>query len=234
MTAKYPLLVNCQPPEKQAFETGFLDVVDVWETIQGEGPFVGEPAVFVRLAGCNLQCPGCDTEYTTNRRFWDQSRLVDAVKSLRKSPSLVVVTGGEPFRQNFGPFVRELLADDYLVQVETNGTLYQPDFPYIPTHIVCSPKTPKLNPDLIPQIDHLKYVVQAEHMDPEDGLPTMVLGSPCRPVRPWAGFDGVIYVQPMDEGDWVRNRANQMVALASCFKFGYRYCHQLHKVLELK
>ena len=46
-------------------ETGLsLQVNSIFYTIQGEGPFAGRPAIFIRLAGCNLQCPGCDTEYT--------------------------------------------------------------------------------------------------------------------------------------------------------------------------
>ena len=44
-----------------------LEVVDLWQTIQGEGPFAGMRAIFIRLAGCNLQCPFCDTDYTSKR-----------------------------------------------------------------------------------------------------------------------------------------------------------------------
>ena len=65
-----------------------------------------------------------------------------------KEDPLVVLTGGEPFRQNIMPLVHQLLAARWLVQVETNGTIfsYQSLYPtvMIPGEfsIVCSPKTP--------------------------------------------------------------------------------------------
>jgi len=92
---------NIQPIEKSVFdEEGRLNVVKVWSTIQGEGPFTGTPAVFVRLAGCNLQCPLCDTNYTTNRKLRSAEEVADLVQSEHSKTSLVVLTGGEPFRQN--------------------------------------------------------------------------------------------------------------------------------------
>ena len=56
-------MINKQPIEKRepSYE-GTLQVHSIFKTIQGEGPFCGTPCVFVRLAGCNLQCPACDTD----------------------------------------------------------------------------------------------------------------------------------------------------------------------------
>jgi 7-carboxy-7-deazaguanine synthase len=52
------------PVRKQELtEDGSLDVVDIFPTIQGEGPNAGRPAVFVRLWGCNLTCSFCDTDF---------------------------------------------------------------------------------------------------------------------------------------------------------------------------
>ena len=57
--------INSQAIEKSAhYTTRSYDVHSIFPTIQGEGPFVGQPAIFIRLAGCNLQCPACDTDYT--------------------------------------------------------------------------------------------------------------------------------------------------------------------------
>lgn len=245
MSVRTSFPVNAQPPEKQDLNTvGNLAVFKVWKTLQGEGPFVGQPAVFVRLAGCNLQCPGCDTDYTSTRPIRSAQDLCNEVREHADSmqTKLVVLTGGEPFRQNIAPFVRECLHAGLLVQIETNGTLYLQDFPYYAENVVlvCSPKTPTINVDLRKHIGHLKYVVQAGHIDPADGLPTSVLGNNLAPARPWMMFyeqqreRGVVYVQPMDEGCPVKNKANQEAALESCMKFGYRYCHQLHKVLGLE
>src|SRR3954467_9071958 len=44
-----------------------LSIHSIFYTLQGEGPYSGCPAVFMRLAGCNLQCPGCDTDYTSGQ-----------------------------------------------------------------------------------------------------------------------------------------------------------------------
>ena len=52
--------MNTQPTEKRTNSQN-LDITEIFFTIQGEGPFSGHRAVFIRLAGCNLQCPACDT-----------------------------------------------------------------------------------------------------------------------------------------------------------------------------
>lgn len=114
---------NTQPREKQHLASpDLLDVIDVWNTIQGEGPFAGCPATFVRLAGCNLKCTLCDTDYTSKRRVMSLLELVTWIRTLCAS-DLVVITGGEPFRQNVNKLVEVLLGYGYKVQVETNGTL---------------------------------------------------------------------------------------------------------------
>ena len=61
-------IVNEQKPMPKNYHDGYtLNVHSRAETIQGEGPYAGCPAAFIRLAGCNLQCPRCDTEYTPGK-----------------------------------------------------------------------------------------------------------------------------------------------------------------------
>lgn len=233
---------NHQPVEKSDYRDGSLDIVDIWSTIQGEGPFAGVPAVFVRLAGCNLTCPLCDTDYTTGRRLYDiteaYSRIREKAKDSGHFPiNLVVFTGGEPFRQNLSPLVRSLIANGYRVQVETNGTLYDNLFPYAEVCIVCSPKTPSISKFLLPYITAFKYVLEAGYVDEATGLPTRALGG----VPPWLwGRDGVgyvgrgeVYVQPADEQDPVKNRENLKVAAEMCLAHGYRLGLQIHKIAGL-
>lgn len=226
--------INFQLPMKQDYNAhGDLEVYKVWETIQGEGPFSGTPAVFVRLHGCNLRCKFCDTDYTSTMLKVGTKTLVDAVKAIRKK-GLVVLTGGEPFRQNIGPFMQELAgAGDYHVQIETNGTLFQ-DFPFYNNTVVCSPKTREVHDDLKPRIDAYKYVLSADAVCPDDGLPTSVLGAALRPARPHAGFKGDVYVQPEDTGDDARNKSNLTATLHSCLTFGYRLCLQTHKIIGVE
>ncbi len=231
--------LNLQPQEAiTSGEFGELSVVGVWETIQGEGPLVGTPCVFVRLAGCNLQCPLCDTDYTTGRKLVRPPVLLEKVQKLRKY-GLVVITGGEPFRQHLTPFVQELVHAGYQVQIETNGTLYSEDFPWDRVRsdqivIVCSPKTQKINFHLMSKIAAMKYVVQAGHTSNVDGLPTSVLGMPHAAARPEVGFTGHIFISPLDEQDEAKNKANVQEAVKSCLKFGYRLSLQIHKLIGVE
>lgn len=227
---------NLQLPEKPVDNIhGFIDFISIFETIQGEGPFAGKPAVFIRLAGCNIQCKLCDTQYTEGRRQASAREIVDEVASLRNK-GLVVITGGEPMRQaRITDLVLELWRRNYLTQIETNGTLFHKDFPWLPNalSIVCSPKTAGLSKYIIPYIHAFKYVIQAGHVDEEDGLPTQILGMPCRVARPPESFQGEIFIQPCDEQDPERNRANIELAKQICFRHGYRISIQTHKLMGL-
>jgi 7-carboxy-7-deazaguanine synthase len=219
---------------------GMIDLIDVWPTIQGEGPYQGCRAIFIRLAGCNLQCPACDTDYTTNRRMVSPTMVVDLCQSFMKK-SLVVITGGEPFRQNISPLVRLLLNTGYQVQIETNGTCFLDGMPWSKVTIVCSPKTGKLDEEL--PIHYYKYVLDAEHVSKEDGLPTSVLGMRAPPARPRKNDLDInipVYVQPAEPMEISNKKynekmkANQDAVVVSCMTFGYRVCLQIHKYLGLR
>lgn len=245
--------INTQRPTKSDRRAdGAVLVHSCFYTIQGEGPHVGRPAVFLRLAGCNLQCPGCDTEYSTGPLVDLGSMRADQVCKLvlatlgdynnRVFAPLVVITGGEPFRQNIIPLIKSLRACHFEVQVESNGTLspfgvpttyyQQPKF-----EVVVSPKAGKVHPDLYPFIIAYKYVLDAEHIS-DDGLPSSVLGLPAAPARPHDGYSGPIYVQPADEqetahGMHIKNELNQRAAIKSAMKFGYILAVQVHKIIGL-
>ena len=161
-------MLNQQPIEKSIdHPEGLLDVHSIFYTIQGEGPFSGFPAVFIRLAGCNLQCPWCDTEYTQGRRLAHPEVVAQYVHSLSLPKGLVVITGGEPFRQNLTSLLTHLDKLGHLVQIETNGTLAPSEFHYSKyprmdhyhgVYIVCSPKTGRVNPGIVRHACCFKYV----------------------------------------------------------------------------
>ncbi len=235
------LPVNTQEPEKQDLsDVDNLDIISIWKTIQGEGPFAGLPAVFVRTAGCNLQCSGCDTLYTTGRHKHSIAEILTAINRLGEGVvKLTVITGGEPFRQDISELVTMLLyggeaLDLQQVQVETNGTLYLPDFPFGSPRasIVCSPKTAKIHRELEPHITAFKYILHADSVSPNDGLPLASLGYDCVPFR-CADKCVPIFVQPFDSGDEEENLRHRQAAVASCLKYGYRLSLQLHKTLGL-
>lgn len=242
-------VLNTQPQELVTNrQDGALEVVDTFYTIQGEGPYSGRPAVFVRLAGCILRCNNCDTDYTSNRELVPMEELFRKTTSLFPHSSmltsgLVVLTGGEPFRQNVIPFIARLLTEGYQVQVETNGSLFPDEL--IPLYddwkfsVVCSPKTEHIHPKLLPRVLALKYILDADYVDPDDGLPTSVLGKPIRPFRPSPfkfGYATKVYVQPEDDHspNWTeKNKRNLRAAVDSCLKHGYRLSLQQHKYLNL-
>ena len=101
------------------------DLVELFESLQGEGRNAGRPCVFARFAGCNLDCSFCDTRYANEAgagRDVSLEELVEAARAARIP--LVEVTGGEPLLQPETPeLCRRLLAENFTVLVETNGSL---------------------------------------------------------------------------------------------------------------
>lgn len=102
-----------------------LSLSEIFCSLQGESTFVGLPCVFVRLAGCNLDCRYCDTGYARQDDDCEKlsiQEIADRVSSYMVP--LVELTGGEPLLQQETPeLVRYLLDLDYTVLVETNGSL---------------------------------------------------------------------------------------------------------------
>lgn len=235
--------MNIQPIEKRRDSDGStLEVHSVFNTIQGEGPFTGHAAVFIRLAGCNLQCPVCDTDYTTDRWNSTPFALLQFVQEMRQD-GLVVITGGEPFRQNIHPLVELLIAEGFTVQVETNGTLAPPTigFPELCSlntnernkcFIVCSPKAGRVNPLTASLVCAYKYVMAHDSVG-KDGLPLLALDHTASPrvARPPENFRGVIYLQPCDDKDDVVNQANLQACVNSVMLHPYVLQLQVHKII---
>lgn len=189
-----------------------LNVVSVFRTIQGEGPFAGEPAIFIRLAGCNLACHFCDTDFESGAKEKTVSSLIEEVRFLAGEPiALVVLTGGEPLAQPVFDLCDRLTREhEFHVQVETAGTVWQTGLDVLCERddltIVCSPKTGTAHKMIERYCDHWKYIVRAAEVDPDDGLPaysTQQEGKPLRLYRPpeadTHSGKNTIWVSPCDE-----------------------------------
>lgn len=101
-----------------------LQMSEVFYSIQGEGIWTGTPAVFVRLAGCNLACDFCDTDYST-KFFARVEEVVAKVREVAADCPMVVLTGGEPLAQAETPALIEALRrDGRRVHIESNGTIF--------------------------------------------------------------------------------------------------------------
>ncbi|MEN3045020.1 MAG: 7-carboxy-7-deazaguanine synthase QueE [Candidatus Hydrothermales bacterium] len=104
-----------------------LPVVEIFDSIQGEGPFCGRPSVFLRFAFCNLRCKWCDSEYTWKRKVNFMWKSIDEIreKILRYNIKHLVITGGEPllWERIFFPLVEDFLKMNFRIEIETNGTI---------------------------------------------------------------------------------------------------------------
>jgi 7-carboxy-7-deazaguanine synthase len=113
--------------------TETLFVSEMFHSLQGEGPSQGYPCSFLRLAGCNLTCTWCDTEYSWNWTKYDVRKetsthsVAEVAERFANSPRLVI-TGGEPLLQQKAiEHLLALLPAGLPVEVETNGTLVPSD-----------------------------------------------------------------------------------------------------------
>ncbi|KTD10959.1 radical activating enzyme [Legionella gratiana] len=157
-------------------------------TLQGEGPYRGHPAYFIRLAKCNLACSFCDTYFDSGewRNFASLLQETDLIitdffkKRNLSTPSwaqgfakkmVLVITGGEPtLQQNLSAFLE--IAQPYFqsTQIESNGISVLPKLPKSTTLVVspkCLEKEGKVirylkpNPKTLERADCLKFVISA-------------------------------------------------------------------------
>lgn len=110
-------------------------IVEIFESLQGEGANTGMPAVFIRFGKCNLTCPWCDTPY-------NEFSLLTFLQILQKVRSFsaknIIITGGEPTIQpNLSLLLDQLKQEGYFLAIETNGLKSVP--PQI-DYIAASPK----------------------------------------------------------------------------------------------
>ena len=239
-------------------EDGVLSLHSLFYTIQGEGPFAGMPAVFVRLSGCSLACSFCDTEFENQWTMVPPDDLARLARQVSPIPNLLVITGGEPMRQNISPFVRAAQRSFEMIQVETAGIHYPPNFPGFPhlgsevpllrsddppvpgeVSIVVSPKTGKLHPFIEENYLALKYIVGSDDLlDARNGLPRQAVSQrgelPSGTLyHPRPGDQRAVFLQPRDDQDAEKNRANRNLCVHLAMHFGYFVSIQQHKLLNL-
>jgi len=135
-----------------------LRIIEIYASVQGESTWAGLPCVFVRLAGCNLRCTWCDSEFTfTGGEHRLIKEVVEEVASL--GFDLVEVTGGEPLAQRqVVPLIEQLLGRGHTVLVETSGSI---DISMIPqgAHAIMDLKPPdsgEVDANHWPNLDQLR------------------------------------------------------------------------------
>lgn len=224
-----------------------LDVKEIFSTIQGEGPYAGRRATFVRLGGCHLKCYFCDTDFSSGRKVTPLAAIVSRVRQFANE--LVVLTGGEPMRQNLVPLIAWLTSGDdenvqhTHVQIETAGNFWQQygeQFEGLIADGVCSvvvsPKTAMVHRKVSELADAWKYIIGADDDLDADGLPltsTQEKGRYTRLARPdWEATPArCVYVQPRDDGDGKVYSDHTRRCVELVRQYGYVLSLQQHKIV---
>ena len=207
-----------------------MRVVEIFDSLQGEGFWVGTPMTFIRLAGCNAQELGlgcvtwCDTVCSWDAENGREMSPTELILALPPSNiPRVCVTGGEPLLQNeeFAELVTLLQRSGRLVHVETNGTLDLPAGVRL-DWVTVSPKPPfyAVSPGLIGVVSEIKVVVD------RTPFPTEVVEALSR-THPAA----VVSLQPQ----WTDFEQTAVVAAGAVMAHpDWRLSLQLHKVLGMR
>lgn len=213
-------------------------IKEIFYTLQGEGQHAGRPAVFCRMAGCNLwnglerdraqaQCTFCDTEFVgtdgTLGGKYTAEALAEAIDTLwpehHSENKFLVLTGGEPMLQIDLPLLNALHARGFYVAVESNGTLALEASVVEAIDWLCI--SPKAGTELaITAGDELKVVV------PQQGINLQHL----------ATLDFQHFrLQPLDTGDTLLNQQHQQWALRYCLQHPqWKLSMQTHKILDIR
>lgn len=96
-------------------------IAEIFYSLQGEGFWSGRPAIFIRLALCNLGCEFCDTDFAEREQLTDDG-IISRVNSLSNRNDMVVLTGGEPTMHDLWPLCDILKRYNRFIAIETNGT----------------------------------------------------------------------------------------------------------------
>lgn len=143
-------------------EEPMYSLVEVFESLQGEGRNTGRPCVFVRFAGCNLACEWCDTDRSP-RFIATLGELMDEIAAFRARS--VILTGGEPtIVEEMPQLVAALKKGGWWIGVETNGTRSRDEAPWLDfvDYIACSPKPEHPEKLRLESADEVRVVASSE------------------------------------------------------------------------
>lgn len=162
-----------------------MRLVEIFDSVQGEGLNMGRPCTFIRTASCNLSCVWCDEP--KHRGAGYEKTLRQIIGLCHKK--LVVVTGGEPTVQfeELKKLVAMLKASGHEVAVESNGSCQTYD--ELECFVTVSPKRQLMYSFIPAGVSELKYVVT------EDFNADVAISERVR-----EKFANRIWLQPCDTG----------------------------------
>lgn len=150
-----------------------MKVVEIFESIDGEGIRAGFPVTFIRLHGCNLHCSYCDSRYACEGTDYKEMAIEDIMLKVRNfGHSFITLTGGEPLiHPDVSYLIGALKKEKYKVNIETNGSVDLSSFSCYGVMLTMDYKCPSsgmedkmvfFNLKLLRNKDVLKFVVGSE------------------------------------------------------------------------
>lgn len=138
-------------------------VVEIFESINGEGMRAGELAVFVRMKGCNLSCNYCDTMWANEADCEFEEMTADRIVERVKKSGIknVTLTGGEPLLQKDADKLLELFSEEnnIRVEIETNGSVnLSPFLKYENTSFTMDYKLPESDMEKYMDLENFKIL----------------------------------------------------------------------------
>ena len=219
-------------------------VSEIFQSIQGEGHYVGAPTAFVRLAGCPVGKRDKNLKPYEWCRTWDGRRFLcdtdfrklgaleigEILERVPENGMRCCITGGEPLIHDLEPLVRELLARGNPVSIETSGTIVLPDFlrdrVTRGVWITCSPKA-GYRLETIRAADELKMLVGPGFEAGEAGYVQL-----CAWSKMWEHLR--IFLQPVN-GVHEIDPGNAQSCLELLSRHPrWRLSAQMHKALEVE
>ena len=217
---------------------------EVFESIQGEGSFTGVPSIFVRLQGCPVGCPWCDTKHTWTvdpqlERSVDEvmteqgesehwfkhsiEQLLALFTAQGYNAKHVVISGGEPCMYDLNPLSTRLIELGYSVQIETSGTFEI--LTHKDTWVTVSPKVnmPGGKPVLSSAMQRANEIKHPSAMEKHVEELEQVLGLLNADAKP------LIYLQPISQ----QKRATEL-AIKVCIERNWRLSLQTHKFIGIE
>ncbi|MDD1713348.1 MAG: radical SAM protein [Methanoregulaceae archaeon] len=202
-----------------------MKITEIFRSLQGEGKNQGKPCLFIRLAGCNLNCNWCDTKYS---REGGMTMSPDSVleQVWRVNPPYVCITGGEPLLQAdaLEPLLASLHTRGTKIDIETNGTIdfsrFQP-YASVCMDVKCPSSGEVSDCSLLSKIrpeDSVKFVVKDE--------------TDCRyaqEVMTGHTIAGEIFFSPVSGSDF-----RPIIQFVLANNLPVRFQLQLHKILGVR
>lgn len=227
-------------------------------TIQGEGPYAGHPAIFLRLGRCNLDCSWCDTPYTwdwkgkngvaydpkvelTEMSIDDVAQTIEEITPILASSNMrLVISGGEPLiqKQKLETLIHTLRTTSDLgeiyIDIETNGTqspLFADDVFYC-----VSPKLSGSGVRWRPSWDKKMKLYAQRTWEGSAALKFVIteqhhdheLGEVEAFVSKFNFFRNMVYLMPEGQTNAELNSKHVSKVAQSCIDLGYTYSDRLH------